>query len=283
MSESEMRRVPERLSDSHKGDYGRILLIGGSRGMAGSIALAGMAALRGGAGLVSVATPDVCADLVAGFHPSYMTIPLPSDPQGLIHHNAYTVLEEHIERADCIALGPGLQRSEAVSKLVGRLYRSVSKPLVIDADGLNALAEQRHLLLSRPGPRIFTPHGGEFGRLLGEEAVNPNSKAGAEAAEQFAKEAGGIVVLKGNRTLITDGATSFRNETGNPGMATGGSGDVLTGLVAAFVGQGMSPLDAARYAVYVHGRAGDMAVDFVGQIALTSKDIVDFLPPALMP
>lgn len=271
-------RLPARFADSHKGDFGRALLIGGSRGMAGSISLSGMAALRGGAGLVKLATPDVCLETVAGFEPSYMTVPLPSDEQGRIVA-AHDALAASLEEASCVACGPGLGQTDATYQLVEWLYTSLLKPLVIDADGLNNLAKRTDPLAAAAGPRILTPHPGEFRRLMGGDRLD-RQPAQARAVELAARY-GVVLVLKGHRTFVTDGEQEYHNDTGNPGMATGGTGDVLTGLTTAFVGQGLSPFDAACLAVHVHGRAGDLAAHELGQVAMIASDLLKYLPAAL--
>ncbi|HUT92531.1 MAG TPA: NAD(P)H-hydrate dehydratase [Thermoguttaceae bacterium] len=270
--------LPERPIDAHKGHFGLALLVGGSRGMAGAMGLAGMAALRGGAGLVRLAVPDVCLDTIAGFEPSYMTAPLPSDRAGRIALEARPRIVELAETATVVACGPGMGRSLGLDALVSWLYANLPQPMVVDADGLNALSARRKVLSKPGGPRILTPHPGEFARLLGTDRV-PAEKREAEAV-RFAKRCGVVVVLKGHQTCITDGNTTAINTTGNPGMATGGSGDVLTGLVAALACQGLSPFDAARLGVYLHGLAGDLAAEQLGQESLSASDLVRFLPEA---
>jgi len=271
-------QLAPRDPESHKGDYGRLLLIGGSRGMSGAITLAGMAAIRSGAGLVRLAVPDVCLDPVAAHCPAYMTLPLPSDRQGRIARRAGDELFRAIEQATVVAIGPGLGRSLGLDWLVDRVYRETAVTLVVDADALNALAERGSPLSAHAAARILTPHPGEFRRLAPSAAAE---RATHESqAEALAKMADVVVVLKGHRTLITDGATSFRNLTGNPGMATGGSGDVLTGVVAALLGQGLAPLDAARLGVHIHGLAGDLAAQVDGEVSLTPVDLVEALPLA---
>jgi len=270
-------KLPPRKPESHKGTFGRVLLIGGSRGMAGSIALSAMSTLRCGAGLVTVATPATCLDTVAGFHPCFMTFALPDDQDGKLAQGSRAKLEALLEQADCVALGPGLGQSDAITQFVTSLYADLPQPMVVDADGLNALAEQGPTLPAAQGPRILTPHPGEFARLLGEKPSDAE-----QAAVEFAATNGVVLVLKGGRTLVTDGKDRWRNTTGNPGMATGGSGDVLTGVIAALIGQQMSPWDATRYGVYVHGLAGDLAAEKLGQISLTARDLLDYLPPAFL-
>ncbi|QDU95632.1 NAD(P)H-hydrate dehydratase [Lignipirellula cremea] len=276
----DLTRLPPREADSHKGTYGRVLLIGGSRGMAGSISLAGMAALRSGAGLVTLAVPDDCLDTVAGFHPCYMTIPLPADADGELAFDVRDLLSDPLQSANAVAVGPGFGDRDSVRAFVLELYRSHKGPLVVDADGLNALACHRDQLPQVAGVRVFTPHPREFARLTGEHPQS--AEAEEQAGLQFAAPIrDSVLVLKGHRTLVTDGQQVWRNQTGNPGMATGGCGDVLTGMIAALLGQGLSAWDAARYAVRLHGLAGDIAAAELGQISLTAIDLLTFLPTAI--
>jgi ADP-dependent NAD(P)H-hydrate dehydratase len=271
-------RLARRAAESHKGDYGRVVIIGGSRGMAGAVALAGRAALRSGAGLVTLAVPESCLDVVASFEPSYMTWPLPCDKQGRLSTSAESALQPLLERGlQSAAIGPGLGRSRASDRLVLGLYASLAAPLVVDADALNALAEKG---LPRPaGPRVLTPHPGEFSRLCpGQYAARDAMEI---AARSWTAEHGVVLILKGHRSLITDGRRLAHNLSGNPGMATGGMGDVLTGIVAGLLGQGLAPLDAARLAAHVHGRAGDRAAQSLGQTSMIAGDLLLFLPDAL--
>jgi len=272
--------LPPRAAESHKGDYGRALLIGGSRGMSGAIALAGMAALRGGAGLVKLAVPDTCLDTVATFEPSYMTEPLFSDADGRICLETQAGIAKLASNASCIACGPGLGQSADITKLVAWLYTEISNPLVLDADALNAVATQPEKLASPGGPRILTPHPGEFARLTRRADLSRDQAV--ELAKQMATDHGIVIVLKGHRTVITDGVQTAVNSTGNPGMATGGSGDVLTGLITAFVCQGLSAFDAAQLAVHVHGLAGDLAAIEQGQVSMIASDLIDHLSAAIM-
>jgi ADP-dependent NAD(P)H-hydrate dehydratase len=273
-----MPHVAPRQPDSHKGDFGRALLIGGSQGMAGAIALSGMASLRSGAGLVKLATPAVCQPIVAAFEPSIMTIGLPGDSQGRIAGSARAMIAEAAAEATTVACGPGLGRSHELVELVGWLYQALKQPLVVDADGLNALAQQPDVLSKAGGPRILTPHPGEFARLVGLETIQPNERE--SRARELAVRTGAIVVLKGHRTVITDGKQLSLNPTGNPGMATGGTGDVLTGVITALVCQRLPPYDAARLGAYVHGLAGDLAAADFGQISLMASDLIAYLPKA---
>ncbi|WP_254507709.1 NAD(P)H-hydrate dehydratase [Anatilimnocola floriformis] len=275
-------QLQPRKPDSHKGDFGRALLIGGSYGMAGAISLSGMACLRSGAGLVRLAVANKTLPMVAAYDPCYMTTPLNCDDTGEFAMPA--VIDELLpltENATCVAIGPGLGRSEVRTRIVQHLYERLTQPLVVDADGLNALAEiaQRN---GRPpiaaGPRIFTPHPGEFSRLANRKFDSRDEQIAA--AKVFAKEWNVVLVLKGQHTLITDGTQHEINQTGNPGMATGGSGDVLTGIITALVCQRLSPFDAAVLGCHVHGLAGDLAAGEMGQVSLIATDINRFLPDA---
>jgi NAD(P)H-hydrate epimerase len=246
--------------------------------MSGAAGLAGMAALRGGAGLVRVAVPDVCLETVAGYEPCYTTIPLPCDSSGRIAADALPILREEADKATALALGPGLGRSAELDRIVASLYREIEKPMVVDADALNALSSQPEIFQSPPaGPRILTPHPGEFARFVGEKSEGDKRR---EAAVELAARLGGVILLKGHQTLITDGRRRAVNSTGNPGMATGGSGDVLTGLLAALLCQHLPPFDAARLAAHLHGLSGDLAAKQLGQVFLLARDLIEFLPQA---
>jgi NAD(P)H-hydrate epimerase len=280
--QGDLPRLPARAADSHKGDYGRLLLIGGSRGMSGAIALSGMAALRAGAGLVTLAVPDCCVETVAAFEPCAMTTPLPCDPHGGLAESAVDAGLQLAARADVVACGPGLGHGIGVRKLVPELFACVDRPLVVDADGLNALAEhavtQATELSPPPAPRVLTPHPGEFRRLC--PAAAEQTADMHLVAVEWTRKLGVVLVLKGHRTFITDGRRWVQNTTGNPGMATAGAGDVLTGILAALLAQGLDAWEAARLAVHVHGLAGDLAAVARTQIALVARDLVEFLPAA---
>jgi NAD(P)H-hydrate epimerase len=244
--------------------------------MYGAIALAGRAALRSGAGLVTVATPSPCVEVVAGLEPCYMTLALPTDGEGRIVAAARDRLQA--QPADAVACGPGLSQDRGVGPLVQWMYQTLPQPLVVDADGLNALAREGVDLRSAAGPRLLTPHPGEFRRLVGKPLSSISDLrrlAPAWAAQQRL-----VLVLKGHRTLITDGKDQCENTTGNPGMATGGTGDVLTGILVGLLGQGLDVLSAARLGVYLHGLAGDLAAAKLGQISLIARDLIDYLPAA---
>jgi ADP-dependent NAD(P)H-hydrate dehydratase len=274
----ELPRLNARAADSHKGDFGRVLVLGGSTGMAGAPCLCGDAALRSGAGLVKIATAAACQPTVASFEPSFMTVALVADTQGRIAAAARDQIEEAALEATVVGCGPGLGRSAELVELVGWLYRHVQRPIVFDADALNALAAQKSILAQPGGPRIFTPHPGEFARLLGRDTIPVEQRE--SLASEFARQNSVVLLLKGHRTVITDGQQTALNTTGNPGMATGGTGDVLTGIITALVGQHLSAFDAARLGAYVHGLAGDLAAERLGQVSMMSSDLLDDLPVA---
>ncbi|MGE0758971.1 MAG: NAD(P)H-hydrate dehydratase [Pirellulaceae bacterium] len=271
--------LPPRPPDSHKGDFGRALLVGGSRGMSGAIGLAGMAALRGGAGLVTLAVPDAILGTVAAYEPSYMTTPLACDAEGLLSVAARERIAELASAASCLGCGPGLGRSHQIIDLIAWMYAVLPQPIVIDADGLFALAEYQEGLTEPGGPRIWTPHPGELRRFIGAQPMTREQME--QRACELAATSHAVIVLKGHRTFITDGVHSYWNTTGNPGMATGGCGDVLTGLVVALVCQGLAPLDAARLGVHIHGLAGDLAAAELGEVAMIASDLIRFLPHAI--
>jgi NAD(P)H-hydrate epimerase len=275
-TEEALPLLPPRKPDSHKGDYGRALLIGGSQGMAGAIALAGMAALRSGAGLVKLATANPCQATVASFEPSAMTIGLAADQHGRISAAALPAIIEAAKEATIIACGPGLGRSDSLAQVVAWLYQNITQPLVLDADALTLLAREPAILTKAGGPRILTPHPGEFARLLDRPNFPPTERE--SLASKFARENKLVLVLKGHHTVISDGTRMAINHTGNPGMATGGTGDVLTGVITAIVAQGLPPYDAARLGVHVHGLAGDLAAEDLGQVSLIASDLVTHLP-----
>jgi NAD(P)H-hydrate epimerase len=281
-------RLAPRRPESHKGDFGRALLIGGSRGLSGAITLSGLATLRGGAGLVTLAVPRTIQDIVSGFNPSFMTHALSDNGEQIDRRAAKDVIAL-AESATVVALGPGLGRSAALTEFVATLYSSIARPMVVDADALVALSSRPDAFSQPGGPRLLTPHPGEFARLAGRTmpdakklaAGNDGDRVGAAAElAQRDSTARTIVVLKGHRTVITDGKRAALNSTGNPGMATGGSGDVLTGVITALLCQGLEPFDAARLGVHIHGLAGDLAAEKLGQVSLISSDLIDFLPAA---
>ncbi len=270
--------IPTRATDAHKGNFGRVLLIGGSAGMAGAISLASLAALRCGSGLVKAAVPREIQATVASFSPCYMTIGCLSE-NGEFHGASLDSLETAAEWADVVALGPGMERGAAQKWIVPKLYASLRQSMIVDADGLNTLADVQANLADHAGPRILTPHAGEFQRLIGVSITDRQELE--RRAIGLAQTAKVVIVLKGHHTLVTDGQQTYHNSTGNPGMATAGSGDILTGMIASLVGQGLAPLEAAKLGVYLHGLAGDLAANGVGESSLIATDLLDYLSVAI--
>lgn len=288
VSQDPLPRLAERSAESHKGDFGRAMLIGGSRDMPGAIAMAGMACQRSGAGLTTLGVPKSIQSTVASYSPAYMTKGLVEDEAGTLYWaNSFDLLPLE-DQYTAWAFGPGLGDPFSTAELAGRLHRYLTRPLIIDADGLNALTYYKASFgppHTEPlGPRILTPHPGEFGRLIGDERLAEMAKGDdrqrIEAATILAERdptSQTVVVLKGHRTVVADGHRHAINATGNPGMATGGTGDVLTGMMTALLCQGLDCFDAARLAVYLHGKAGDLAAEKLGQVSLIATDLIDQL------
>jgi NAD(P)H-hydrate epimerase len=275
--EDVFERLPVRPPDAHKGDFGNLLVIAGSRGMSGAARLVGMAALRTGAGLVKVAVPESVRAEVASYHPEIMTIALPETAAGTIAASAIETLKPYLEWADVIAIGPGFGQHEETARFL-EAFLSVGKPLVIDADALNLIAAHE-LTAKLPADTVLTPHPGEFDRLSGNNHANFQDRA--RAARDFAQKHHLTLLLKGAPTVCFD-ATGFGmvNPTGNPGLATAGTGDVLTGIVAALRAQGLSSHASAWVGAYLHGRAADLAVEDVGEASLVAGDVIEYLPDA---
>ena len=275
-----LHRLLNRPRDSHKYDFGRVLVIGGSQSMAGAPVLAGKAALRSGAGVVELCVPDCVVSVAAGFDPCLITHGLPSDDSGCFSLDGMQALRALASRADVVVLGPGLGRSPALAGMVEALWRELRQPMVVDADALYALSTlDAATLAEHGGERVLTPHSGEMCRLLGLETGSKPDRAALElSAADFARQVGAVVVLKGQHSLVADGERLTHNASGNPGMATAGTGDVLSGLIAALIAQNLTPAEAARLGVLVHGLAGDAAAKALGELALTANDVIDFLP-----
>jgi NAD(P)H-hydrate epimerase len=272
--------INPRAADSHKGDFGHVLIVAGSRGRTGAAHLAAVGALRSGAGLVTVATPACCLPIVAALGPEYMTEPIEETSDGLQLDAVDRLLE--IAR-DVIAIGPGLGQAPSTRRFVKALIDRATMPLVVDADGLNAFGDDPDKLTGREGRDvIITPHPGEMARLMGMSTDEVQSSR-LEIARNFAVAHHVYVVLKGHRTLIaTPDEKVFINPTGNPGMATGGTGDVLTGMIAAWLAQLLDAEAACKLAVYLHGMAGDLAEADEGEVAMTSADLAQHLGDAVM-
>lgn len=270
-----------RRRDANKGSYGHVLIIGGSLGRAGAAAMAGFAALRAGAGLSTVATARSALPTVAGFHPELMTEPLVETDAGTISYKALESIAALVEHKSVLAMGPGISRHRETSEFVRAIVQKYSTPMVIDADALNAFEGSVGDLNGHGRILVITPHPGEMSRLTGMTIAEIQANR-LEVARQFAREHELIVVLKGHRTLIAapDG-TAWANPTGNPGMATGGTGDVLTGMVAGLIAQHpQSAFEATVLAVYLHGLAGDLACGELGERSLVATDLARYLPEA---
>jgi hydroxyethylthiazole kinase-like uncharacterized protein yjeF len=267
--------LPQRRADSNKGTYGHLLLVAGSRGKSGAAALAGLAALRSGVGLCTVATPEDALSDVLGHAPELMGFGLEEDkPLGPLHLEA---LLEAAEAKDALVLGPGIARGKKTAQLLARLLERFPGPAVLDADGLNAVAGHLEVLRAAQGPLVLTPHPGEMARLCGLTVAEIQSNRVA-VARDFARAHHVVLVLKGARTVVAspDGRARV-NPTGNPGMATGGTGDVLSGVCGALLAQGLAPVDAASTAVYAHGLAGDLEQEWRGDLGLIASDLLSGL------
>jgi hydroxyethylthiazole kinase-like uncharacterized protein yjeF len=271
----------KRAEDTHKGTYGHLLVVGGSRGKTGAVSMAAKAALRLGAGLVTVATAESCLTLVARSMMELMTEPLPESPAGTIAAQAAGRVLELLKGKTGLLLGPGLSTHPTTVEFVRSLLPKVKVPTLIDADGLNIIAQDLSLLEGLKAGAVLTPHPGEFGRLAGLGIPEVLDRR-LEVAPAFARSHGVHLVLKGHRSLTSapDGRV-FINPTGNPGMATGGSGDVLSGMVASLLVQERDLLGATRAAVYLHGLAGDLAADKLSEKFLAAGDIIRFIPAAI--
>ncbi len=273
--------LPPRAPDAHKGGAGHAFLLAGSVGFSGAAALCTMGALRVGAGLVTLGLPkSLHAPMVEKLTEAMLKV-LPETRQGSLSLAAFPEILSTIERMDVVAIGPGLSQQPQTKDLVRQLLPKIVKPLVVDADGLNALAEDVAVLKRRHLPMILTPHPGEMGRLVRLSSADVQRDR-QRIATSFAQQYHVIVVLKGHQTVVAgfDGQV-YLNDTGNPGMATGGSGDVLTGMIAGLLAQRLSLGDAARLGVYLHGLAGDLAAAERGQIGLIASDLLDRIPLAI--
>jgi ADP-dependent NAD(P)H-hydrate dehydratase / NAD(P)H-hydrate epimerase len=271
---------PERPRSAHKGTYGHLLLVAGSLGKTGAAALSAAAAMRSGAGLVTVATPVSQQPIVAGLVLEAMTEPLPETPARTVALKAREIIVELAAPRDAVAIGPGLGLDEETLQAARSLIKELPKPLAADADALTALAGHLDVLRAAPAARCLTPHPGEMARMLGA-SVDDVQRDRVRTVREFATRYRAHVVLKGPRSVIgfPDGRV-FLNPTGNPGMASGGTGDVLTGMLGAFLARGMDPGAALQSSVYLHGSAGDVAAERVGQEALIARDVIAAIPEA---
>lgn len=268
-----------RSFDAHKGTFGKVCIIGGSVGMSGAPALAGRAALRSGSGLVRIAVPKSILPIVAAIEPSYTTIPLP-ESAGKISRSALPAILDAASENDALAFGCGVGIGIGLRQIIEELIAIEDLRLIIDADGLNNLCKIKDWPDKIKANLVLTPHPGEMERLWQSIFRDKIPMDREDQAVTFAQKTNTTVILKGAGTIVTEGKHIYINTTGNPGMATAGAGDVLTGVITAFMGQGMSNLEAAIDAVYTHGLAGDIAAEELGQISLIATDIIEALPAA---
>ena len=269
--EAVLALLPDRDPFAHKGSFGKLLLLCGSRGYTGAASLAAMGALRSGAGLVFLGVPESIYAIEAVKLTEPVVFPLP-DRDGMLAVDAVKEVADRLCQMDAVLIGPGLGQSEGTLAVLETVMAS-SLPVVVDADGINLLSKHKYLVRGRSAPTILTPHEGEFKRLMGPVGQDRQASA-MEAARQL----GCIMVLKGHHTLITDGSVCYQNTTGNPGMAVGGSGDVLAGMIVSLLGQGLAPLEAAACAVWLHGAAGDRCAQQLGQYGMLPTDMLGELP-----
>ncbi len=290
--------LPERPVYSHKGDYGHVLLIAGSIGRTGAALMAAKACLRSGAGVVTIGVPETLVNVFQGRVTEEMVLPLPDNGHGILSKEASSGIMEFLsKKADVLAIGPGMSSDPNITKLLMTLLVSVTTPMVIDADAINLIAGHTKALLKVKAPVIVTPHTGEMARLLGKGYIKDTGSAEIEwnemkrkierdrvnTAVSFSKKTGTYLILKGVPTIVSEPeGRAFINTTGNPGMAIAGAGDVLTGIVAAFLAQGLNPLDASILSVYLHGLAGDVAASEKGMHSLIATDIIEKIPEAFM-
>jgi NAD(P)H-hydrate epimerase len=279
-------RLPTQLlrrkSNAHKGDFGHIFILAGSARFSGAALLSAEAALRSGAGLVTLGIPKGlnCA-IIKAKAKEIMTLPLPQTKEMSLSIAGFHKIMNFIKTSDICLLGPGLGQDNSTKKLILKLIEKIAKPIIIDADALNALAGHLGLLKNRQGrTKILTPHPGEMSRLLKVKIKEIQEKR-KKVAKNFAKLYNIILVLKGEKSVVTDGYKTYINQTGNPGMSTAGSGDVLSGIIAAFLGQGLTAFNAAKYATYLHGLAGDLAAKEKTELGLIASDIINKIPEAI--
>ncbi|MBR2048067.1 MAG: NAD(P)H-hydrate dehydratase [Oscillospiraceae bacterium] len=272
--ETALALIPERNPDSHKGDYGKILLLCGSRGFTGAAALAALGALRSGAGLVYLGVPESIYAIEAVKLTEPVVMPLP-DREGMLSEEAIEPIRTLLPKMDAVLFGCGSGLGQGPEAVLKMLLTEAQCPLILDADGITLVSRHKDILRDRQYPTILTPHEGELARLA------PPAGERVASSEAFARELGAILLRKGHRTVITDGYKTYVNQSGNPGMAVGGSGDVLAGIILSFLGQKVPPLQAAACGAWFHGRAGDLAAEKLGMRGLLPTDMVVVLPRLL--
>ena len=277
-SDKTAARLPHRSDTAHKGDCGRVLMIGGSATMPGAISLSAVAALRSGAGLVATACPQEAWPVVASYNPCVMCSAIESI-DGMFAATGTESLLTKCQWADAVAIGPGMGCSQGCSAVTNSIYAEVTCPVVVDADALNNLADSAADLGNKAGPRVITPHEGEFARLTGSK-FDSRSAMVSHAVELAAKSQI-VVVLKGPGTVVTDGKRVSHNQTGNSALATAGTGDVLTGVIASLLGQGMDCFEAAVSGSHLHGLASDLFAKDQSAASLLATDLIEFIPDAM--
>lgn len=270
------KHIKKRNQTCHKGDFGRILLLCGSKGYTGAAALASMGALRSGAGLVYLGVPESIYAIEAGKLLEPVVYALPDD-HGMLSETAIDVISPMLSKMDAVLIGCGLGQGQGTMAVVDYLIKNYEKPLVIDADGINLLSSRIHILRGRNAPTVLTPHDGEFARIGG----NAQSQDRIEATVELAHALGCVILRKGHTSIVTDGEKIYLNRTGNAGMATGGSGDVLAGIVVSLIGQGIPALEATACAAWLHGSSGDICADRIGQYGMLPQDMLQILPRLL--
>ncbi len=291
--------LPERTRYSHKGDYGHVLIVAGSKGKTGAALMAAKACIRSGAGMITIGVPETLMDVFQERVTEEMVLPLPDNGHGILSGDASVdILDFLSKKADVLAIGPGISSGPGIEKLLRTLLLSATAPMVLDADAINSISGHTDVLSRTKAPVILTPHVGEMARLIGKGLAKDKGMTTADErskiraaiendriniAVSFAKETGTCLILKGAPAIVSgpEGMT-FINTTGNPGMATAGAGDVLTGVVAAFLAQGLNPSDASVLSVYLHGLAGDIAAAEKGMHSLIATDIIEKIPEAFI-
>lgn len=265
--------LPDRKMYAHKGDFGKVLLLCGSVGYTGAAYLAAMGALRSGAGLVYLGVPESIYAIEATKLNEAIVFPLP-DEKGMLCRKALPRIMELLPKMDAVLIGCGLGQSQGTLEVLSAVLEYAQCPVVVDADGINLISKHTDLLRGRKAPTVATPHDGEFARLTGSLPGQDRTKAAVDAA----KDLGCVLLLKGHETRVSDGTVCYRNTTGNPGMAVGGSGDLLAGIIVSLIGQGLSPVNAAAVGAWLHGAAGDQCAECIGQYGMLPTDMLLTLP-----
>ncbi len=275
------RMLPERKPDGHKGDFGRLFILAGSTGMTGAAALAANASARSGIGLVTVGCPATLNSILEMKLTEAMTWPLPDvGRKGALAVRGLGEIRQRVALSDAVAIGPGIGRHHETGELIRRLVNSLEKPAIIDADGINAFEKDRAVLEAEHIKLILSPHPGEFKRIIDEDIPDDLENL-HDLIIKYAQKYNAVIVLKGSPTIIGDGEGQiYLNPTGNDGMATGGAGDVLTGMIGSFLAQGLAPAEAAICGVYIHGLSGDLAAAEMGRRSMIAGDLIEFLPDA---